>query len=214
MKIAFETISTSKRELLRAKEAKMQQIEERVTALAEILAQEKRYLTDCTEKSFQEQDNLYSAKENEVSQALTEMESVLQSADEACQNEEKSTFLSGVADKKRKVVKSLEVFQKLVLQPETTAEKEVEMCSVEDFRTFCHERNFLFTKSHPLKFHLERHPDLSGIAMCEPSTVTVYVLLCNHNHVRTQTSKRLIDNACSRDDAIIMATKSPRGRCY
>ena len=92
MTSALESISTANRELQR----KMEQIQEKFDALAEILAKQRRCFTYCTEKSLKEN----SAKKREASKALLKMNSLIQSLDTASHNQSTSEFLLSVLEKK------------------------------------------------------------------------------------------------------------------
>ncbi len=70
---ALEAISTSERELLGAKEAKLLEIQTSFDALIEVL--EKENFMNTLEKSFQEQESLFSTKRKELAIWITGLQS-------------------------------------------------------------------------------------------------------------------------------------------
>ncbi len=187
MVTAFESVSALKRELWSNKEAKLQQMEITFNALAEILAQERRYFTDCTEKSFQEQYNIYSTKEVELAEEVAKLDSVIQFVKSASRNGSKSEFLSGVAGLKKDILG--EACQNTPsLHPVSLPETESEICSTEDFQEFCHLKNFRYMKSDPLKCHTTRHLDLNKVAVRETSEIPLYL---NSQGVKTGVFRKI-----------------------
>ncbi len=117
---ALEAISTSERELQGAKEAKLLEIQTSFDALVEILMREKNYFTETLEKSFQEQESLFSAKRTELSESLDNLESVLQSS---LRSESKTEFLAGISDKRNNIDQSIKKVGEIVSFDRSTPRK-------------------------------------------------------------------------------------------
>ncbi len=131
----------------------MLKIQTSFDALVEILMREKTYFTETLEKSFQEQESLFSAKRTELSESLDNLESVLQSS---LRSESKTEFLAGISDKRNNIDQSIKKVGEIVslsLHPERLPEMDCELLKLEELRELCHTKNFVYTKSDPLKYH-------------------------------------------------------------
>ncbi len=209
---AVEAIATSKRDLLRAKEAKLQQIEEQFDTLVEMLSQERAHFNDYTEKLFKEQNDLYSTKEKDFSEELTKLDSVIKSVNTASQKKSKPEFLLGAAQKQKDILKVTKSFQIPPLSPPTLPEKKPEICSSEDFQDFCHLKNFWYTKSDPLKCHLERHLDLSNVTVNASSDVALFLNPSNFKKEKFNLAAQL--HCCSDDSSQNVSAKKVTNEKY
>ncbi len=180
---ALEAISTSERELLGAKEVRLLEIQTSFDALVEVLEKEKLYFTKNLEKSFQEQESLFSAKRRELSESLDNLESVLQSTESSLRSQSKTAFLSGIGDMKNGIEQSVKVASEasFSLHPERLPEMEYELLKLEELRELCHTKNFVYTKSDPLKCHIERSVNINDIRIDQPSTISLCVNSSNVN---------------------------------
>ncbi len=181
---ALEAISTSERELLGAKEARLLEIQTSFDALVEILQKEKLYFMKIFEKSFQEQESLFSAKKRELSESLNNLESVLQSTESSLHSQQsKTAFLSGIDDVKNEIEQSVKAASEasFSLHPERLPEMEYELLKLEELRELCHTKNFVYMKSDPLKCHIDRSVDINDIPIHQPSTVTLRLNSSNVN---------------------------------
>ncbi len=201
---ALEGISTSERELLGAKEAKLLEIHTLFDALIEILEKEKLYFTETFEKYFQEQKSLYSSKRRELSESLNNLESVLQSTESSLRSQSKTAFLSGIGAMKNKIEQSVKVASEasFSLHPEKLPEMEYELLKLEELRELCHTKNFVYTKSDPLKCHIDRSVDINDIPNYQPSTITLHLNWSNVNkgifgkvHINAQLLSTLDDSS-------------------
>ena len=100
---ALEVISTAERELENKRKEKLRRVETTFDALSEILAGERRYFTEAIENAFQEQNQNYSSKKNEIFGIASELSTLIHSIEISCQNEPIEMFVADVINKKQEI---------------------------------------------------------------------------------------------------------------
>ncbi len=198
---ALEAISTSERELQGAKKAKLLEIQTSFDALVAVLEKEKLYFTKNLEKSFQEQESLFSAKRRELSETLDNLESVLQSTESSLHSRSNTAFLSGISGMKNRIEQSVKVASEVSfsLHTERLPEMEYQLFKLGEL---CHTKNFVYMKSDPLKCHIERSVDINDIPIYQPSTISLRLNSSNVNkgifgtfHITAQLLSTLDDSS-------------------
>lgn len=165
-------ISAAKRELLSEKKAKLQQIEEHFDMLAKLLESEKYEFTKCFRISFQEQYDLYSAKEKELSGVLPKLELAIQSVNSS---DSDLSFISTSVDKKKNLELIKTRTSEISLQLSRLPELGAVLCSSDEFRNFICSRSYVFCKSDPLQCHFDRSGEQEDIVCGNESDITMLV---------------------------------------
>lgn len=93
-----DAMVAAEREVLNAKETRLQQVESTFDALSHILAKERSFCKESIEKFFQDQTHLDSGK-CELSQLLSNLELLTKSIKKTSSKESKETFLASFAEK-------------------------------------------------------------------------------------------------------------------
>ena len=110
MSAAVKAISTSEAKLKDETEAKLQVAESTFDSLAKVLAEERQYIIKSIKKSLEDQKNKNTAKKDEISAFLVQLESVIQSTEI---DEPNQKFLDSVAAKRRDINAVVKVARKL-----------------------------------------------------------------------------------------------------
>ena len=95
MSTALDNIVAADREFERKKEAKLRDIQSTFDGFSEVIERERRYITESVESSSQEQEDLNSAKRNEISEALKKVNDLIQYTETASLQESKVRFPEG-----------------------------------------------------------------------------------------------------------------------
>ncbi len=174
---ALESITISEKESKDTMEEDIQQVRVKFDNLEEILSEQKKCFESSIKKCFQEQQLLITSKRKELSEILRKLELILHSADAVTsQKEPKPVILANIADYRRDVKDSLNKFQDLSLQPLTLSQMKTETCSLEEFKSFCDSKNYRYTKTDPLKSHIEKSHDLCTLCVHETVEFVVHYI--------------------------------------
>ena len=222
---ALDTISAMEVELQSKKKEKFQQIESTFDALAEILERERNYFKESVETKFQEKENHNSAKKNEMSKTLEEMESLIHYIEVDSPQRSKPEFLEDI-DHTRQRIKDLDTSSRsLQLKPTPSPEMEVELLDPAELEDLCKTRSFTYQKGDILKGHVERLFDLNNIPVEQTTEIPLNLqtqnvkknllgrvtvlseLHCHNNSTQTVYVKRV-----SADKYTLSVTPKLRGR--
>ncbi len=129
------------------------------------------------------------------------LESAIESFDAASREKSKSEFLFGLLDSKRNTERCKTIARSFTPQPLELPEKQLNLCSAEEFQELCHSRNFMHTKSDPLKCHIDRVCDLDAVAVGEAYDCTM--LVSNYQSSKRGTLSKFLtaELHCCHDDS-------------
>ena len=167
----LKAVSAGEKELQTLKEEKKQKVHSTFDTLSEILAEERRFFAESIDKSFQEQENIVAAKKSKISERMTKLELLIQSIENASQNESNQVFLASMADKKRNIehAKKTEDESSSVKPPTT----EVQLCDSKEFKDFFQMKNFMYERNDVSKSHMER--SLDNVQVNKTSNFALYL---------------------------------------
>ena len=169
MSSSLETISAAQEKTERKKQEKLERIKTRFDSLHEIVEQERQRQTECIEKSYQSQKILNSTKKEEVSEALEELKSIVDSIKSS--PDSKSDFLSGIESLNQSIRGAITKFKDFTLLPNTVPQMEVELAEPVELEEFLQTQNFAYLEGDSLKAHLTSSVDFSKIPLLETSEV-------------------------------------------
>ena len=177
----LDTMTAAEEELQGKKKEQLQQIESTFDALAKILEDERRHFKESIEKSFEDRDRFNSAKRNQVSKMLEEMQSLIHYTDVTSIQESGQEFLSGISRTRQRIEDVDASSKSLQLEPTPSPEMEVELLNPAELEDLCKTRNFTYQKGDVLKGHVERTPDLDLTKVSVDETVEVSLNLQAQN---------------------------------
>ena len=166
MLTAMETISTSEMKLETSIEAKMEAIKSVFDNLAKILAEEKQFITESVMESFKGQKKLNSAKKDEISTIMDELESVIRCTES---DEPNQKFLESVATRKKEIDAVLKVASNMAPLPTELPQREAKLLSPARFKEICSSNNFTYTERDLFKGQC----DPQNLLINEPCTLHI-----------------------------------------
>ena len=193
MSAAVENISTSEAILKNTTEAKLQVAESTFDNLAKILAEERQYIIKSIKKSFEDQKKKNSAKSDEISACLVQLESVIQSAEI---DEPNHKFLDSVAAKRRDTNAVVKVARTVPQRPTELPQREAELPSPARFKEICSSSNLVYAEGDPFKGHFDKSFDPLNLPINETSTSTLHIKNVKESLFKRATMKARL---CCRD---------------
>ena len=172
---ALDNIVAADRELERRKEEKLRDIQSTFDAFSEIIERERRYLTESVESSSQKQEDLNSAKRNEISEALKKLNDLIQYTEIASLQESKFDFLQGIGNRKQSIDIVHECSRSLTLQPATAPEVEVELLDPMDIKKLFGEKNLVYRKGDVVRGRIQTSLELTNIPALAISEIFLYL---------------------------------------
>ena len=171
---ALEVISTAERELKNKRKEKLRRVETTFDALSEILAGERRYFTEAIENAFQEQNQNYSSKKNEIFGIASELSTLIHSIEISCQNDPIEMFVADVINKKQEIKHMNGVATSLSPHPMKVPEMKIDPIELQDL---CYTKNLVYQEGRVLKSHCDRSITLRNkcVPIFEPFTVGITV---------------------------------------
>ena len=201
---ALDNIVAADREFERKKGAKLRDIQSTFDAFTEIIERERRYLTESVKSSLQKQEELNSAKKNEISEALEKLNDLIQYTETASLQESKFNFLQGIGNRKQSIDIVYECSRSLTLQPATVPGVEVELLNPMDMEKLLGEKNLVYRKGDVVRGHIQTYLELTNI----PALAISEVLLYLHPHgVRNPFTKTNVvaELCCCHRDSVQVA---------
>ena len=171
MSSALGAISAAREEMLEEKREKLHKIQSTYDQCIEFLKQERERHTETIKEAYQRQESLNSSKKDEVSEALKEVESLIDN--NRSSQDTNFDFLARVKATKQLIKNAVTKFQALTLLPDTNPKMEIELLEPADLKDFCQTRNFTYQEGDLFRSHLVTSVNFHDMPFLEASEVAV-----------------------------------------
>ena len=171
----IEALTAMEREMLNARDAKLQRIGFTFDALSECLEEERQFFIEAVEERYKEQEVLNACKRNEIAEVMVRTKTLLEVAETNFHGEPKPAFLAVITAIKDKIKRAKKSVEALSPHPDILPQTDIELMCPDKFRDLCHLKNFVHMKADPLRCHAERSLDLSKVQIHEITDITLYL---------------------------------------